>query len=146
MHRLLRRTATPRVIGAATCAAAAAAAVAVFQSDLRAAQEPPWGSKAAICAPLDHAKHAVGRLFQLGHGKNTQVQLPDALELIARKQLVILGEVHGNSAVVALQRQVQECMIRNTDQRLNVIMEHFSFEMQHLLDRYSAGEIDLAQV
>jgi hypothetical protein len=25
-------------------------------------------------------------------------------------------------------------------------MEHFSFEMQHLLDQYSAGEIDLAQV
>ena len=37
-------------------------------------------------------------------------------------------------------------MIESQGTMLNVVMEHFSFEMQHLLDGYQDGSLDMDQL
>jgi SAM-dependent methyltransferase len=76
-----------------------------------------------------------------------------AVQHIAKHRLVFLGEIHSMPPIVAFQRQVQAAMIqellttppttsssmnqgRGRNKVLHVIMEHFSFEHQDLLDEY----------
>lgn len=64
---------------------------------------------------------------------------------IARHRLVFLGEIHSMPPIIAFQRQVQQEMNRSAS-KLHVIMEHFSFEMQPLLDQYSKGSISFEEL
>lgn len=62
--------------------------------------------------------------------------------------MTIFGEVHATEPVIALQKTVAAAMADALvgEGRLNIVMEHFSFEMQHLLDDYSSSRIDLQQL
>ena len=47
--------------------------------------------------------------------------------------------------IIAFQREVQASMARQTGQ-LHVVLEHFSFDLQGLLDDFSAGKITFEEV
>ena len=47
--------------------------------------------------------------------------------------------------IISFQREIQAEMINQSD-KLHVILEHFSFDLQHLLDRYMDGEINFEQL
>lgn len=64
---------------------------------------------------------------------------------IARHRLVFLGEIHSVPPIIAFQRQVQEEMSKQSSQ-LHLILEHFSFDLQHLLDQFSEGRLDFDQL
>jgi SAM-dependent methyltransferase len=84
-------------------------------------------------------------------------QIPQhPIQEIAQHKVVFLGEVHSMPPIVAFQREVQKAMMNidvdtsTTTSRsgggnggnLHVIMEHFSFELQYLLDEYMDDKID----
>ena len=58
------------------------------------------------------------------------------MEDILTKKMVFFGEVHSIEKIIELQKVIQANMISQAGTKLNVIMEHFSFEMQHLLDGF----------
>ena len=64
------------------------------------------------------------------------------------KRLVFFGEIHGETPVVKMQSKLQRSMAQRLpdDAKLHVVMEHFSFDMQSLLDLYTRGELNMAQL
>jgi uncharacterized iron-regulated protein len=50
--------------------------------------------------------------------------------------MVFFGESHGVEKIIEFQKFVQAQMIADSKIKLNVILEHFSFEMQSMLDGY----------
>jgi SAM-dependent methyltransferase/uncharacterized iron-regulated protein len=69
----------------------------------------------------------------------------DPAKEIAKHKVVFLGEVHSMPPIISFQREVQKEMNRSATKnsgQLHVIMEHFSFELQSLLDQYLNDEID----
>lgn len=70
--------------------------------------------------------------------------LSQFLEDVATKKLVFFGETHGEKPIISLQKAVLQSMIG--ENKLNVIMEHFSFEMQDLLEAYQEGKIDIDEL
>mmetsp|Transcript_55002 Transcript_55002/g.61442 ORF Transcript_55002/g.61442 Transcript_55002/m.61442 type:complete len:638 (-) Transcript_55002:89-2002(-) len=64
---------------------------------------------------------------------------------IARHKLVFLGETHSMPPIISFQREILAEMDKQSD-KLHVILEHFSFDLQKLLDRYMDGEIDFEQL
>jgi hypothetical protein len=62
-------------------------------------------------------------------------------EEIARHRLVFLGEIHSMPPIVEFQRQVQQEMHKRAS-NLHVFLEHFSFELQPLLNEFCEGRID----
>lgn len=64
---------------------------------------------------------------------------------IAQHKLVFLGEIHSMPPIISFQREIQAEMSRQSD-KLHVILEHFSFDLQELLDRYMNDEIDFEQL
>jgi len=64
---------------------------------------------------------------------------------IARHKLVFLGETHSMPPIISFQREILAEMDKQSD-KLHVILEHFSFDLQELLDRYMDGEIDFEQL
>lgn len=64
---------------------------------------------------------------------------------IARHKLVFLGEIHSMPPIISFQREIQAEMSKQAD-KLHVILEHFSFDLQELLDRYMDNEIDFEQL
>jgi arsenite methyltransferase len=65
----------------------------------------------------------------------------DPFREIAQHKLVFLGETHSMPPIIAFQRQIQATMNDQSDQ-LHVILEHFSFDLQEVLDQYLDGTID----
>jgi len=86
-----------------------------------------------------------------------------AAKEIGKHRLVFFGEIHSMPPIIAFQRQVQASMIQDLsnqqrrqqeqlqeqlqeqpqqtkDAKVHVIMEHFSFELQDLLDEYCNGK------
>ena len=75
-----------------------------------------------------------------------------AAQEIARHRLVFFGEIHSMPSIIAFQRQVQASMVnevsisnnnknnQNNDAQVHVILEHFSFDLQELLDEYCSGK------
>jgi uncharacterized iron-regulated protein len=69
-----------------------------------------------------------------------------AAQEIAQHRLVFLGEIHSMPPIIAFQRQVQASMVqqvsmsKNNDAQVHVILEHFSFDLQGLLDEYCSGK------
>jgi len=80
--------------------------------------------------------------------------IPAAQE-IAKHRVVFMGEIHSRPAIVSFQRQIQDAMARvhpkdtvatsiataSSPGTLHVVFEHFSFDMQDLLDDYQEGKI-----
>jgi arsenite methyltransferase len=64
---------------------------------------------------------------------------------IARHKLVFMGETHSMPPIISFQREIQSEMSKQSD-RLHVILEHFSFDLQEVLDRYMNDEIDFEQL
>lgn len=60
---------------------------------------------------------------------------------IARHKVVFLGEIHSMPPIISFQREIQATMNEQSDQ-LHVIMEHFSFDLQEILDQFLDGTID----
>lgn len=54
-------------------------------------------------------------------------------------RLIFFGEIHSRPEIVRVQEQILDQMIATGD-KIHVIMEHFSFDMQELLDKYAKGE------
>ena len=89
---------------------------------------------------------SVEKLFRLVPAQSfgAVVALPEALNEIAKKRFVIFGEEHGQLPVINFQSQIIKRMLEvNPERKMNIVMEHFSFEMQHLLDQYAAGTMTL---
>ena len=66
---------------------------------------------------------------------------------VADHRLVFLGEVHSMNSVTAFQRQVQAEMmcqqrLSQNAPKVHVVMEHFNFEQQQLLDDYMLDRYD----
>jgi len=59
----------------------------------------------------------------------------------ASARLVIFGEIHAMPPATHLELKVAQSMLEASTGRLHIVMEHFSFEMQHLLDEYTAGQL-----
>jgi SAM-dependent methyltransferase/uncharacterized iron-regulated protein len=66
-------------------------------------------------------------------------------EEIAKHRLVFLGEIHSVPPIISFQREVLAEMSERANQ-LHVVLEHFSFDMQDLLDQYSEGSIDFEEL
>ena len=64
---------------------------------------------------------------------------------IAQNKLVFFGEIHSMPPIIAFQRQVQAEMVAQS-QTLHVVMEHFSFELQDLLDDYCEGKLTFEEL
>jgi len=64
---------------------------------------------------------------------------------IASHKLVFLGEIHSMPPIISFQREIQAEMNKQAD-KLHVVLEHFSFDLQELLDRYTNDEIDFEQL
>jgi uncharacterized iron-regulated protein len=85
-----------------------------------------------------------GQLFQDGA----------AAQEIARHRVVFFGEIHSRPPIVAFQRTVQAAMAATTSNpttlaergTLHVVFEHFSFDMQELLDQYQQGKISFDEL
>lgn len=65
---------------------------------------------------------------------------------VAKNRLVFFGEVHSMPPIVAFQRQVQAAMVEQVnhstiDAKLHVVMEHFSLDLQGILDEYCDGNL-----
>ena len=69
----------------------------------------------------------------------------DIHDICQNKRLVFLGEIHSQPSITAFQRAVQEEMSRDAHQ-LHVVLEHFSFDMQSILDDYQQGNITFDQL
>ncbi|KAG7348360.1 arsenite S-adenosylmethyltransferase [Nitzschia inconspicua] len=65
----------------------------------------------------------------------------DPAKEIGKHKVVFLGEIHSMPPIISFQRQVQKEMNEQSDQ-LHVILEHFSFDLQDVLDRYLDDETD----
>ena len=64
--------------------------------------------------------------------------------------MVIFGEQHAKASIVELQTLITLFMAEKNASReqgtLNVVMEHFSFEMQQLLDDFTSGKISFDEL
>jgi uncharacterized iron-regulated protein len=77
-----------------------------------------------------------------------------AAQEIARHRVVFFGEIHSRPPIVAFQRTVQAAMATITSNQttmaergtLHVVFEHFSFDMQGLLDQYQQGKISFDEL
>eukprot|EP00588_Corethron_pennatum_P016712 CAMPEP_0194310140 /NCGR_PEP_ID=MMETSP0171-20130528/7069_1 /TAXON_ID=218684 /ORGANISM="Corethron pennatum, Strain L29A3" /LENGTH=644 /DNA_ID=CAMNT_0039063619 /DNA_START=155 /DNA_END=2089 /DNA_ORIENTATION=- len=106
-----------------------------------------------------------GRLFRLAPQTlfSKEITQNDFDNSISNSNVVVLGEYHGVPSIVKLQTHIQDRMaeslqdvrIANKDSmrklkmkddshgKVRVVLEHFSTEMQDLLNRYNGGTLDL---
>lgn len=59
----------------------------------------------------------------------------------ASARMVFFGEIHAMPPATHLELNVAQSMLAASTGKLHIVMEHFSFEMQHLLDEYIAGQL-----
>jgi uncharacterized iron-regulated protein len=82
---------------------------------------------------------------QKGSNFGKDFTLDEFLSDVRSKQVVFFGEMHEAEKQIALQKQIL-LALSQTGRPLHVVMEHFSVEMQTLLDMYSQSEITLDQL
>lgn len=116
-----------------------------------------------------------GRFYDQHKNAPDASEFAAAAREVARHRLVFFGEIHSTPSIVAFQRAVQHEMARLPDRPnrqgvdsdhaanssdngsktpsppsqppcLHVVMEHFSFEMQDLLDEYQLGHISFDEL
>eukprot|EP00545_Synedropsis_sp_CCMP1620_P003248 CAMPEP_0119027628 /NCGR_PEP_ID=MMETSP1176-20130426/37431_1 /TAXON_ID=265551 /ORGANISM="Synedropsis recta cf, Strain CCMP1620" /LENGTH=285 /DNA_ID=CAMNT_0006983585 /DNA_START=27 /DNA_END=881 /DNA_ORIENTATION=+ len=73
------------------------------------------------------------------------IETESFLESIAKCRLVFLGEIHSVPQIVALQTAVLQKMA-SLPGKVNVIFEHFSFEMQDILEDYQSNSISFDEM
>jgi arsenite methyltransferase len=93
-----------------------------------------------------------GRLFRLSaKGFGTELSLNEFLDqYVAPKRMIILGEYHGAPPIVQLQTSIQETLARSLEYpkiaasgaKVRVVLEHFSMDMQGILNQYHDGNLD----
>ena len=71
------------------------------------------------------------------------------IDLMLSARLVVMGEIHEAPPCVELQCRTASAMLSamedaDTNARLHIVLEHFNFEMQPLLDEFTAGDLSLA--
>jgi len=102
-----------------------------------------------------------GRLFRMAPKNLFSKELTknDFDDSISNSNLVVLGEYHGVPSIVKLQTYIQDRMandvrtaqdnttkwkVKDESQgKVRVVLEHFSTEMQDLLNRYNGGILDV---
>ena len=65
---------------------------------------------------------------------------------IAKHRLVYFGEIHSVPQITAFEQSVAAEMQAQSTQTLHIVMEHFSFDMQGLLDDYQANRISFDEL
>mmetsp|Transcript_15697 Transcript_15697/g.23082 ORF Transcript_15697/g.23082 Transcript_15697/m.23082 type:complete len:667 (+) Transcript_15697:90-2090(+) len=71
------------------------------------------------------------------------------LNEVARHKLVFCGEIHSIPSIVSLQTEIAKKMTKeasSSSSHLHVVLEHFSFEMQTLLEDYQRGHLDFDEM
>lgn len=63
----------------------------------------------------------------------------------AKHKIVFFGEIHSKKPIIAFQRAVQQEMAQ-TAPTLHVVFEHFSFEMQNILDDFQDGKLTFEEL
>ena len=116
-----------------------------------------------------------GRLLRLSPKSlfTTEISTSEFDQSISKSKVVVLGEYHGEKAIVGLQTYIQERMAESMNVqhqssilgnkslltqvaecegnqlqdlpqgKVRVVLEHFSTDMQGLLNRYKGGELDV---
>jgi len=74
---------------------------------------------------------------EFGMEVSTEAKVAEA----ALARLVIFGEIHAMPPATHLELNIAQSMLAASAGKLHIVMEHFSFEMQHLLDEYTAGQL-----
>lgn len=73
--------------------------------------------------------------------------LKNFLNEISKKKVVFFGEEHSNDKNIKLQMEIQKILISEDKKtKLNIIFEHFSFDMQPILDQFLQGEISFEEM
>lgn len=108
------------------------------------------GAESIFPDPLSSILNRDGRIDRLGESTTSTAMsmtsnfgyVPqDPAKEIGRHKVVFLGEVHSMPPIISFQRQVQKEMNEQSDQ-LHVILEHFSFDLQEILDQYLDDKLD----
>jgi len=74
-------------------------------------------------------------------------QLDAVLAEVSQKRIIFFGENHEDAGNIQLQHQILRCMRDSrSNPSIHVVLEHFSFEMQHLLAQYQRSEISLEEL
>jgi arsenite methyltransferase len=73
------------------------------------------------------------------------IETESFLESVAKCRLVFLGEIHSVPQIVALQAAVMTKMA-SLPGKLHVVFEHFSFEMQEILEEYQCNKISFEEM
>ena len=76
------------------------------------------------------------------------------MRLLQRAKLCFFGEIHSQPAAVELQCRTVQAMLgsmatpsaSSSSSSLHIVFEHFNFEMQPLLDDFSAGRLSLEEL
>ena len=84
---------------------------------------------------------ALYRLTPQSNVFGARVLRETVLEEAADKQCVIIGELHGMPPVIQLQLDVLRKMVQRSEGVVHVVLEHFNFDMQGLLDRHNDGAL-----
>eukprot|EP00977_Amphora_coffeiformis_P008467 scaffold1918_cov154-Amphora_coffeaeformis.AAC.4 len=73
---------------------------------------------------------------------------PSLVERFQQCKLIFLGEVHSVPAITDFQCRVIQALTpaANESRQLHVVMEHFSFDMQSLLDEFRLGNMTFAEL
>jgi uncharacterized iron-regulated protein len=58
-----------------------------------------------------------------------------------QNRIIVFGEVASNESVIHYETQIINHLTQDENSTLNIIMEHFDFEMQFLLDDYQKEKI-----
>ena len=89
----------------------------------------------------------------VGHKPDTYGHDYDWATLLEQRlrhcKLIFLGEVHSTPAITAFQHRVVQALTpaaADDDRQLHVVMEHFSFDMQPLLDEFRQGNMTFAEL
>ena len=79
------------------------------------------------------------------------IKVEDFLNDMKQKKVLFFGELQFDPSSIKMEEVLARTMLEpaadgtKTD-RLNIVMEHFSFEMQDILDDYQSGKIDIKQL
>jgi uncharacterized iron-regulated protein len=68
------------------------------------------------------------------------------MEEIKDKQVIFFGETSDNKHIVTLQKAILLHLGSLNSARINILLDHFSFEMQYLIDDYVSGVLTFADL
>mmetsp|Transcript_46346 Transcript_46346/g.91873 ORF Transcript_46346/g.91873 Transcript_46346/m.91873 type:complete len:707 (-) Transcript_46346:195-2315(-) len=114
---------------------------AVVKSVARVARAYSGAAKSA--QPVKQELKFEAKLLSLVRGSEFGMEVSKEAKLaeVASARLVVFGELHAMPPATHLELEVAQSMLAASAGRVHVVMEHFSFEMQHLLDEYTSGQL-----